>query len=107
MHSMRQLPHKKPPFYQTSTKRISYRVFSIAPFANALHEQDMIRLKESALFSGQEELMDEETVNPAEELRKAKNKSYWITGRQPNKRANYKATLDVGEGEGRRTRELE
>ena len=107
MHSMRQLPIRKPPIYQTSTKCISYRVFSIGPFANALHKQDMIRLKKSPLFRGQEELMDEETVNPVEELRKAKNKGYWSTGRQPNKRENYKATLDVSQGEGRRTRELE
>ena len=62
VHSMRQLPHKKPPFYRTPTKRILYRVFSIAPFADTLHEQDMVRLKDSALFSGQEELMGEETL---------------------------------------------
>ena len=46
VHSTRQLPHKKPLLYSTSTRRISYRVFSLAPFADALHEQNVIELKE-------------------------------------------------------------
>lgn len=58
---MRQLPHRKPPFYSASSKRISFKVFSIAPFADALHEQDVVKLRESALYSGQEEIVNEET----------------------------------------------
>ena len=52
VHSMRQLPHKKPPFCSASTKRISYKVFSIVPFADPLHEQNEVELKESVLLSG-------------------------------------------------------
>ena len=54
VHSMRQIPHKKPPLYSTSTKRISYKVFSIVPFADALHEHNHFKLKESVLFRGRE-----------------------------------------------------
>ena len=109
VHSMRQLPHKKPPFYSTSTKRISYKVFSIVPFADALREQNVIELKESVLFSGREEVIGRESNDPVDELQAAKNRSYWSTANkaQPDKRANYKATLDVSEGEGRSTREVE
>ena len=88
---MRQLPHRKPPFYSASNKRISFKVFSIAPFAGALHEQDLVKLKQSALYSGQEEIANGERTDPMEELRAAKNCSFWRTveGR-PDKWANYK-----------------
>ena len=104
---MRQVPHRKPPFYSLSTKRILYRVFSIAPFADALHEQDSIRLKESALYSGQEEVLGAEALNPTDELQAAKNRSYWRVRSQLDKRPHYKATLEVGQGIGRKTREIE
>lgn len=106
---MRQIPHKKPPFYSTSTKRISYKVFSIVPFADTLHEQNQVVLKESVLFRGREEVMGRVLNDPVDELQAAKNRSYWSTANkvQPDKRANYKATLDVNEGEGCSTREVE
>ena len=109
VHSMRQLPHKKPPLYSTSTRRISYRVLSFAPFADALHEQNVIELKESVLFSGQNEVVGREFNNPMDELQAAKNRTYWSNSNkpQPDKRASYKATLEVSEGEGRKTREIE
>jgi len=109
VHSMRRVPHKKPPFYSASTKHISYKVFSIVPFADALHEQNEVELKESVLFSGREEVMGRELNDPVDELQAAKKHSYWSTAEtvQPDKRANYKATLDVSEGEGRSTREVE
>jgi len=73
---MRQLPHKKPPFYSASTRRISYKVFSIVPFTDALHEQNEVELKESVLFSGREEVMGRELDDPVDELQAAKNRSY-------------------------------
>jgi len=86
-----------------STKRISYKVFSIVPFTGALHEQNEVELKKFALFIGRE------LNDPVDELQAAKNRSYWSTAKtvQPDKRADYKATLEVSEGEGRSTREVE
>lgn len=106
---MRQLPHKKPPLYSPSSKRVSYKVFSIAPFAGALHEQTLIRLKDSILYSGRDEVERSVAFNPLEELEAAKNRSFWsnASNGQPDKRANYKASLEVGRREGRATREIE
>ena len=61
------------------------------------------------MFSGREEVIGRESNDPVDELQAAKNRSYWSTANkvQPDKRTNYKATLDVSEGEGRRTREVE
>ena len=74
-----------------------------------MHEQNEVKLKGSVLFSEREEVIDRELNDPVDELRAAKNHSYWSTANkvQPDKRANYKATLDVSEGEGRCTREVE
>ena len=85
---MRQLPHKKPPFYLTSTKRISYKVFSIVPFADALREQNVVELNVSVLFSGREEVMGRELNDPLDELQAAKNRSYWSTANKVNQLAS-------------------
>lgn len=104
---MRQIPHKKPPFYSKSTKRVSYKIFSLSPLANALHEQAVVRLKESIIYSGEEEASGIEAGDPRDELRAAKHRSYWDIRGQPEKRADYKGFLEVGKGEGRNTREIE
>ena len=72
---MRQVSHRKPPFYSSSAKRISYQLFSIAPFADGLHEQESIRLKDFALYSGQERVLGTEALNPTDELQTSKNRS--------------------------------
>ena len=106
VHSMRQVPHKKPPFYSASTKRVSYRTFNIAPFANALHEQDLVRLKESVVMCGREEVEGDESHNPVDELEAAKSRSHWNI-QERSKRVDYKGELEVGPGEKRCTREIE
>ena len=107
VHSMRQLPHKKPPFHSAATKRVSYRIFSITPFADALHEQSLVRLKESLLYSGQEEVEGVESQNPVDELEAAKSRSYCSIRSQPAKRPDFKGLLEVGRGEKQNTREIE
>ena len=54
--SIRQVTHRKPPFYSSSTKRFSCNSLSTGPLAEALHEQDTVNLKESILYSGQEKV---------------------------------------------------
>ena len=54
--SIRQVTHRKPPFYSSSTKRISCHGLSTGPLAEALHEQNTVNLKESILYSGQEKV---------------------------------------------------
>ena len=66
----------------------------------------MVKLRESALYSGEEEIANEERTDPMEELRPAKNRSFWRTteGRS-DKRANYKGSLEVGQGDARTTQD--
>ena len=54
--SIRQVTHRKPPFYSSSTKRFSGNGLSTGPLAEALHEPDTVNLKESILYSGQEKV---------------------------------------------------
>lgn len=68
VNSMRQIPHKKPPFYKKTTKKVSYKIFSLNPFVEALHEQDIVRFKGSLMCSGDDEVVNIESSNPREEL---------------------------------------
>ena len=40
--SIRQVTHRKPPFYSSSTKQFSCNGLSTGPVAEALHEQDTV-----------------------------------------------------------------
>ena len=40
--SIRQVTHRKPPFYSSSTKRFSCNGLSTGPVAEALHEQEKV-----------------------------------------------------------------
>ena len=55
--SIRQVTHRKPPFYSSSTKQFSCNGLSTGPVAKALHEQDtVIENRESILYSRQEKV---------------------------------------------------
>ena len=54
--SIRQVTHRKPPFYSSFTKRFSCNGLSTGPPAEALHEQDTVNLKKSILYSEQEKV---------------------------------------------------
>ena len=42
IRTIRQVTHRKPPFYSSSTKRFSFNGVSTGPVAEALHEQDTV-----------------------------------------------------------------
>ena len=86
--SIRQVTHRKPPFYSSSTKRFSCSGLSTGPAAEVLHEQDTINLKESILYSEQEKVAVEGTTYAMQELQAAENRQFWITTSEgsPDKR---------------------
>ena len=71
----------------------------------------MVTLKESVMHSGQEEVEQQADLDPLEELRAAKKRSFWNNTPSDQvgiaKRTNHRASLEVSEGEGRATREIE
>lgn len=114
MHSMRQVPHKKPPFYCPSTRRVSYKVYSLTSFTDALHEQTLHKLNDTAWYSDLQKVEKRSDLSPQEELQAAKNRSFWSTVRNEEssgdlltKRLTAKASLGMGPGQGRTTREVE
>ena len=96
--SIRQVTHRKPPFYSSSTKRFSCNGLSAGP-AEALHQQDTVNLKESILYSGQEKVAVEGITGAMQELQAAENCQFWITTSEgtPEKRSNYKGTLEASQ----------
>ena len=114
VHSMRQVPHRKPPFYCPSTRRVSYKVYSLALFTDALHEQTLLKLKDTMWYSGLEEVEKRSDLSPQEELHAARNCSVWSVASNEEepagvvaKRLTAKASMEVGPGQGRITREIE
>ena len=100
--SIRQVTHRKPPFYSSSTKRFSCNGLSTGPVAEALHEQDtLIESRESRIDidSEQEKVAVEGTTAAMQELQAAENRQFWITTSEgtPEKYPNYKGTWEASQ----------
>lgn len=114
VHSMRQVSHRKPPFYCPSTRRVSYKAYCLGAFTDALHEQTFLQLKDTIWYCGQEEVENRSDLSALEELHAAKNRSFWrVAGNEEQsgsalaERATTKTNIEVGPGQGRITREIE
>ena len=78
--SIRQVTHRKPPFYSSSTKRFSCNGLSTGPVAEALHEQDtVIESRESILYSEQGKVAFQGTTDVIQKLQPAETRQFWIT----------------------------
>jgi hypothetical protein len=108
--SIRSVSHKRPPTYARSTTRVSYKEFDFEKFADCIHEQSVVTLKESVLFSGTNEIV-EANLTLDEEIEAAMRRDPWSTNTeaeiQHNMRATLHSSMEIGEGEGRATREIE
>ena len=79
-------------------------------FTDALHEQTLVKLKDTAWYSGLEEVEKRSNLSPQEELHAVKSRSFWSIARNAEpvaKRVTAKAGLEVGPRQGRTTREIE
>ena len=114
VHSMSEVPHNKPSFYCPSTRRVSYKVYSLTSFTDALLEQTLLKLNDTAWYSDLQEVEKRSDLSTQEELQAAKNRRFWSTVRNEEssedlltKRLTAKASLEVGPRQGRTTREVE
>lgn len=67
----------------------------------------MVKLEQSILSNGQEEVSDTGTTDPMEQLQAAKNRRFWAASAERANHPNYEGTLEVSQGDGRTTREVE
>ena len=100
--SIRQVTHRKPPFYSSSTKQFFCNGLSTGPVAEALHEQDtVIESRESRIdiVLGKENVAVHGSTEAMQELQAAENRQFWITTSEgtPEKRPNYKGTLEASQ----------
>ena len=96
---MREVCHKAQPSYQASTMKLSYKIWCLDKFLDALEEQDLASLNTEVLFSGNEmcEEQEEEGLSAEEEIKRAKQRVY-VPG-QKRKRPSSKSSLIVGYGD--------
>ena len=104
-NSVRDMPHKGLPVYNSNTRKVSYKIFQLEKLQNALDEQGLVELNTNILYAGQTQVTEEANDGTAdEEIARAKQRAYQLRqGRRPSS----KSILVVGRGEGRSTREVE
>jgi len=51
-HAIRNMTHWRPPILKPSARKITYRLFDIQIFRNALEQQNTLAVKEKVLWSG-------------------------------------------------------
>ena len=104
VNAVREVCHKAQPQYKSHTRRISYKVFDLDQFIDALGETS-VTLDTEVLFSGNTVCEEEAApLSAEEEIARAKAR---VNAGQKRKRPSSKSTLTVGYGEGRATREIE
>ena len=88
-------------------------MYSLTSFTDALHEQTLLKLNDTSWYGDLQEEEKRSDLSPREELQAAKNRSFLSTVRNESsgdlstKRLTAKASLGVGPGQGRTTREVE
>ena len=99
------MSHWRPPILKSRARKITYRLFDINIFKEALQKQTILPLKEQVQWSGDCELTEPfPKVDPREALAAAKSRAHRPGSRS---RITAQSNLVVGHGEGRATRELD
>lgn len=106
--SIKLTSHKRLPIYKKSTKRLSYKLFQIETFERALQDQQETPLKKNAFFSNLTEIVSPEPMSIEQEIEMAMQRDRWSTSTKTTpSRPTTHSLIEVGEGEGRFTREIE
>ena len=102
LDSARDAKHKRQPIFKRNTRRLSYKMYDEESFRRLLEEQDDLHFKPAALFRNDEEVPDISEMNVEEALALAKQRA-----RKAVARPTSRSLIEIGIGEGRRTREVE
>ena len=107
VNSVRLVCHKSQPSYQSLTEKISYKLFDVDNFLEALDGGE-VSFDQDMLFCGNnpaDECTTNATLSAEEEIARAKKRA--TEHGVKRKRPSSKTSLIVGHGEGRATREVE
>ena len=104
-NAVRNMSHWRPPILKSSARKITYRLFDITIFKEALQKHTTLPLKEQVHWTGDREVSEIPViVDPREALTAAKNRAH---GQRSRNRITSQSNLVVGRGEGRASRELD
>lgn len=103
LNSVRDVKHRRQPIFKRSTRRFSYKIFDEESFQWLLEEQKDLHYKPMALFRNDEEVEDISEMGVEEALALAKQRARRTVSARPTSRS----FIEIGIGEGRRTREVE
>ena len=104
-NAVRNMSHWRPPILKSCARKVTYRLFDINIFKEALQKQTTLPLKEQVHWSGDREACENPLiVDPREALAAAKSRAHGLGSRN---RITSQSNLVVGRGEGRASRELD
>ena len=76
-HAVRNMSHWRPPILKSSARKVTYRLFDIQIFMDAMEKQNTLAVKEKVLWSGDLQVSAiSMTVDPREALAAAKNRAH-------------------------------
>jgi len=107
VNGVRHVSHKAQPSYKSLTHKISYKIFDLEHFLEALEEGD-VSFDQDVLYSGNSPVEREQMIAPLsaeEEILRAKQRVHVPVRKR--KRPSSKTSLIIGYGEGKATREIE
>ena len=107
INSIQMRAHRSFP-YNAKTRKLSYKFFDVEKLSQVLEEQTLVKLKHSMSFTGDSACEDdqhEKELSPEEYVLMATRRA--AIPIQFRKRVTSKATIVLGVGEGRATREVE
>ncbi|KXJ13004.1 hypothetical protein AC249_AIPGENE16756 [Exaiptasia diaphana] len=109
LDSVKYVSHKRPPVYSACAQRLSYKGYTIENVIQCIGEQHLVQLKRDAFYSGYKEVVPTE-VSLDEEIEAAMEYNpYDVTkiAAPRDFRISSLSTIEIGEGIGRATREIE
>lgn len=102
LDSVRDVRHLRQPIFKRKARRFSYKIFNEETFERVLQEQDILQFRPRALFRNSDEVADVSEMPAEEALAYARARA-----RKQDSRPTSRSIIEIGQGEGRCTRELE
>ena len=101
LDSVREVRHRRQPIFKRSSRRLSYKIYDEELFRTLLEDQSTVQYKSGALFCNDEEVPDISDMNVEDAIAFAKQRA------RQKSRPTSRSVMDIGLGEGRKTREVE
>ena len=101
LDSVRKVRHRCQPIFKRRSRRLLQKIYDEEVFREFLEHQSTVQFKSGALFRNDKEVLDISDLNAEGAIAFAKQRA------RQTSRPTSRSVMDIGLGEGRKTREVE